>query len=54
MTLLYDRHSGPAEVVYRMRFTGITPDSRTWRWERSTDGGETFALAWQLTYTRES
>ena len=31
MTLLCDRNSGPAEVVYRMRFTEIEPDSLTWR-----------------------
>ena len=54
MTLLCDRHTGPAEVVYRMRFTEITSSSLTWLWERSTDGGTTFDPAWQLAYTRES
>jgi hypothetical protein len=54
MTLLCDRHGGAAGVVYRMRFTDIAADSFTWSWERSTDTGKTFELAWQLAYTRET
>jgi hypothetical protein len=54
MTLLCDRHSGPPDVVYRMRFVDIARNSLTWIWEKSTDGGNTFDPAWRLAYTRET
>ena len=53
MTLLCDRHNGEDQSLrYRMRFHDIEDDSFTWSWERSTDGGETFSLAWRIAYRR--
>jgi hypothetical protein len=54
MVLHCDRHSGEDQsVVYRMRFHDIEPDSFTWSWERSADGGASYDLAWRLAYRRE-
>lgn len=39
-------------VATRMRFVDITANSLRWLWERSTDGGESYALAWEIQYTR--
>jgi len=53
MTLLCDRHNGEDQtLVYRMRFHDIGADGFTWSWERSTDRGETFELAWRIAYRR--
>ena len=50
MVLLCDRHNGPVDTVYRMRWFDIGRTSLTWVWERSTDGGTTFAELWRLAY----
>ena len=36
----------------RMVFEDITPDSFTWRWQRSTDAGQTWTDAWVIHYVR--
>jgi hypothetical protein len=54
MVLLCDRHNAEdRNLRYRMRFSDIEQDSFRWTWERSTDGGETYVLAWQIDYRRE-
>jgi hypothetical protein len=54
MVLLCEEHNGPeADAVYRMRFFDIEPNSLTWSWERSVDGGATFDELWRLAYERE-
>lgn len=40
--------------VQRMVFTDITPDSLTWRWQRTPDGGATWADQWVIQYTRRA
>ena len=52
MVLLCDRHNGPVDTVYRMRWFDIGRTSLTWVWERSSDGGTTFAELWLLAYER--
>lgn len=52
MVLLCDRHNGPRDDVYRMRWLDITRDRLTWVWERSSDGGATFEELWRLDYGR--
>lgn len=53
MTLHCDRHTHERqELRYRMRFADIEPDSFTWTWERSEDGGTSWQLQWQLSYER--
>jgi len=52
MVLLCDRHNGPADTIYRMRWFDIGRTSLTWVWERSSDGGTTFAELWRLAYER--
>lgn len=52
MVLLCDRHNGPPDTVYRMRWFDIGRTSLTWVWERSSDGGTTFAELWRLAYER--
>ncbi|UKN03652.1 hypothetical protein K6119_09015 [Paracrocinitomix mangrovi] len=39
-------------VMKRMLFYNITPNSFTWDWEISTDGGKTWKLNWQIKYIR--
>lgn len=39
--------------IQRMVFYDITPDSFTWDWEGTQDGGETWSLLWQIKYTRK-
>ena len=39
-------------LLQRMVFHSIAARSLTWDWERSTDGGQTWALQWRLLYSR--
>jgi hypothetical protein len=39
-------------ALYRMVFSNITPESLTWTWEGTSDGGESWKTAWQIFYTR--
>ena len=39
-------------VIQRMVFHNITPNSFTWDWESSKDGGKTWTLNWQINYTK--
>jgi hypothetical protein len=36
----------------RMVFANVKPDSFTWRWEATQDGGKTWKLSWRLEYKR--
>ena len=36
----------------RMVWFDIQPDSLTWNWERSEDGGQSWQILWQLKYQR--
>lgn len=36
----------------RMVYEDVTPNSLTWRWQRSTDAGATWVDAWVIHYTR--
>ena len=38
--------------VQRMVFTDITPNSLTWRWQMTPDGGTTWTDQWVILYTR--
>lgn len=40
--------------VQRMVFTDITANSLTWRWQRTPDGGATWADQWVIQYTRRA
>jgi hypothetical protein len=37
----------------RMVFADVKPNSFTWRWEATKDGGKTWTLAWRLAYKRK-
>ena len=39
-------------VASRMVFSDVKPNSFTWRWEATKDGGKTWTLNWRLQYTR--
>jgi hypothetical protein len=39
-------------IVQRMVFYNIKPDSMTWDWESSEDGGKTWKLNWRINYKR--
>ncbi|MEO8588989.1 MAG: hypothetical protein ABI432_06460 [Flavobacteriales bacterium] len=39
-------------IIERMLFKDITHASFVWDWERSTDNGRTWTLAWRINYTR--
>ena len=41
-------------IKLRMVFYHIAPHSLDWDWERSEDGGATWALQWRLHYTRRA
>ena len=36
----------------RMVFQDVKPDSLTWRWQRSDDGGTTWVTQWEISYRR--
>lgn len=40
-------------IAERMVFHHIKPDAFTWDWKSSTDGGKTWAINWQIFYTRK-
>jgi hypothetical protein len=46
-------HDG-ATMVSRMVFSDITEDSLYWEWQKSEDGGKTWADRWTINYTRRS
>ncbi|MDR7331298.1 hypothetical protein [Roseateles asaccharophilus] len=46
------RQVGDKRQGQRMRFYDIRPDSFTWDWEGSADGGKTWTLMWRLHYRR--
>lgn len=41
-------------VLRRMVWYNITPSNFDWRWEKSEDDGLTWAVLWQLRYTRRT
>ena len=41
-------------VTQRMVFYDIKPDSLTWDWELTRDGGKTWELQWRIYYVRKS
>jgi hypothetical protein len=50
------RRSAPEEgpsIEYRMVFRDARPESFRWTWERSTDGGATWEIRWDMAYTRQ-
>jgi hypothetical protein len=50
MTLL--RAPAGSGSLQRMVFSEIKPDSLTWDWQLSKDGGATWATQWRILYTR--
>ena len=36
----------------RMVFRDVKPDSLTWVWQASTDGGTTWSTQWEIAYKR--
>lgn len=46
------RTEGDKHIGQRMMFYAIEPNRFTWDWERTTDGGRTWSLAWRLEYRR--
>lgn len=47
----HPRKAAP-NALNRMVFTNVKPDSFTWIWESTTDGGKTWKLSWRLQYER--
>jgi hypothetical protein len=45
--------SPSGKLISRMVYYNIKPDSFTWNWEASTDGGKTWKLNWQIHYLRK-
>ena len=39
-------------IRQRMVFDDVSADGLTWRWQRSTDAGATWATAWEIRYRR--
>ena len=42
-----------ASVVQRMVWLDVRPDGMRWQWQRSGDGGATWAVVWEIGYGRE-
>ena len=42
------------QVRQRMVWADIEPDSINWRWERSSDDGETWQVAWAIEYRKKN
>ena len=53
MTLQRTARRGGKEFMQRMRWYNIQKDSLEWNWERSDDGGATWALLWKIHYSRK-
>ena len=41
-----------ATVTHRMVWLDVTPASLRWEWQRSTDGGDSWATTWSIVYRR--
>ncbi len=41
------------KIIQRMVFYNIKPDSLTWDWELTKDGGKTWTLQWRILYSRK-
>lgn len=41
------------EIIQRMVWYNILPNSLDWNWEASTDGGKTWKLNWKIHYDRK-
>lgn len=52
MVLVHSREIEGKPVQLRMVWSDIEPDSLTWRWQRSDDGGATWSTNWELAYRR--
>ena len=52
MVLVHSREIEGKPVQLRMVWGDIEPDSLTWRWQRSADGGATWTTNWELAYWR--
>lgn len=52
MVLVHSREIEGKPVQLRMVWSDIEPDSLTWRWQRSDDGGATWTTNWELAYWR--
>jgi hypothetical protein len=52
MVLVNKPPTSDGSVLFRMVFYNIQPDSLDWDWERSEDGGESWALRWRIHYER--
>ena len=53
VTLTTLRNPKNPDAVNHMVFTDIQPESFTWNWESSKDGGKTWQLQWVLHYKRK-
>ena len=52
MTLVCEKESEGNTVLLRMVFYNISGNELDWNWEKSDDGGETWALRWHIHYQR--
>jgi hypothetical protein len=52
MTLVTEGWKDGQKVWLRMMFYNLAADSLDWNWERSDDGGQTWAVLWRLHYAR--
>ncbi len=43
---------GGLPVVQRMVWLDVTPDAFRWQWQRSSDSGVTWDVAWEIDYRR--
>jgi hypothetical protein len=43
---------GDIEVIKRMVWLDVTPDTLRWEWQHSEDGGSTWAIVWSIAYRR--
>ena len=43
---------GGVAVVQRMVWLDVTPDAFRWQWQRSSDGGAVWDVAWEIDYRR--
>ena len=43
---------GGVEILRRMVWLDVTPDAFRWQWQRSSDGGAAWDVAWEIDYRR--
>ncbi len=54
LTTQSQKMSDGSQIIYHMVYYNITPQKFDWKWESSTDAGNTWKVNWLIHYSRKS